>query len=556
MGIVGNVIYTTDINKPLKTYQLGSLMTGDKYEYRYTVHLTAGKEIVDCTAVTFNAYLIRADGKTVVWLGEGTTEGVVVDVPESAHAVPGRFALAVQATLANVTHTVFAAEGTVIRSSTDTIVDPGHVVPNVQELLALIGRMEAALVPVEQFETVLNAHWTQIDALTTATEQLSESVEGISGAVDGLSNDVDAIHAVDARQDAEFADFSGLPFEWVDGYYVNANGNLNTDAAQSATDFVDVGNYKKVKFPMLEAYESRKYVLYDKDKKALSSGSAVNSTVTVDVSAAKYLRVSCISARKGDFFLRGTALWETLGEKQDKLIAGTGIIIAEDGKTISATGGGGGGVDLDRTLTRADAAAPADLVGEIKDDLGAITDDSENLFYMTNSVESDNGVTLVMTDGGSCIEITGDSTKNTYFPVLGETDRATPNLLPGVYTLTYEYEGIGDEEPIGGNKIAIYADGYAWSNGATKDFVSTANLNIRVATGTKFSQKVKIMLVRGDTGKSYEPHDALTAHDNVARNKSNEALTAISQLKDDIAALQREITGVEATANALSEVIG
>lgn len=45
---------------------------------------------------------------------------------------------------------------------------------------------------------------------------------------------------------------------------------------------------------------------------------------------------------------------EAIKNKQDKLVAGSGISIAEDGKTISATGGGGGtGVTIDTTMPSA-----------------------------------------------------------------------------------------------------------------------------------------------------------------------------------------------------------
>ena len=51
--------------------------------------------------------------------------------------------------------------------------------------------------------------------------------------------------------------------------------------------------------------------------------------------------------------------------KQDKLIAGENITIAADGKTISATSGGGSTVELDTTLTQSGKAADAKAVGDI-----------------------------------------------------------------------------------------------------------------------------------------------------------------------------------------------
>ena len=50
--------------------------------------------------------------------------------------------------------------------------------------------------------------------------------------------------------------------------------------------------------------------------------------------------------------------------KQDKLIAGENITIAADGKTISATGGGGTTVELDTTLSTAGKAADAKATGD------------------------------------------------------------------------------------------------------------------------------------------------------------------------------------------------
>ena len=54
--------------------------------------------------------------------------------------------------------------------------------------------------------------------------------------------------------------------------------------------------------------------------------------------------------------------------KQAKLIAGENITISEDGKTISATGGGGSTIELDTTLSETGKAADAKAVGDALSD--------------------------------------------------------------------------------------------------------------------------------------------------------------------------------------------
>lgn len=112
-----------------------------------------GAEIYDngapasLTGAACIGYAIRADGSTVIVQGSVTDNKAYILLPSSAYSVPGTLDILIKVTVGsggNMTKTGVAAwRATVIRSSTDSIVDPGHVIPGLEELLAQIAAMEA-----------------------------------------------------------------------------------------------------------------------------------------------------------------------------------------------------------------------------------------------------------------------------------------------------------------------------------------------------------------------------------------------------------------------------
>lgn len=71
---------------------------------------------------------------------------------------------------------------------------------------------------------------------------------------------------------------------------------------------------------------------------------------------------------------------QTVDSKQDKLIAGDNITIAADGKTISATGGGGASLTDDDIL---ECLIDTDMLSAVKDADGAIlTDENSKILLM------------------------------------------------------------------------------------------------------------------------------------------------------------------------------
>ena len=91
-------------------------------------------------------YFIRTDGATVVITG-GVVSGNVayVTLPETCYAVEGVFSLAIKCSGGGVTGTLRIVDGVVSRTTTSALVDPGTILPSIEDL---IDDIEAAVASI------------------------------------------------------------------------------------------------------------------------------------------------------------------------------------------------------------------------------------------------------------------------------------------------------------------------------------------------------------------------------------------------------------------------
>lgn len=140
-----NIDVKCDLNKPVVVRHLdGMVFSQDVKANRIRVSAFRDGSPVDLSSGSVSANIIRADGATVVQTGTIEENVCSVVLPSSAYAVPGAIAIFVKHTSSGTTSTIAAITGYVYKSTTDTIVDPGTVVPNINELLALIDDCEDA----------------------------------------------------------------------------------------------------------------------------------------------------------------------------------------------------------------------------------------------------------------------------------------------------------------------------------------------------------------------------------------------------------------------------
>lgn len=140
-------ICNVDISKSLVRSYVGIVLaTGDDHANRFGAVLNrAGKlvEIAD-VAVSVLGYFIRPDGETVVCNGAKDGNTVYVDLPAACYTKGGSFSLAIKVSSTEVTQTVRVIDGQIRLTQTETLIDPGEVIPSLEDLMAHIAEMEAA----------------------------------------------------------------------------------------------------------------------------------------------------------------------------------------------------------------------------------------------------------------------------------------------------------------------------------------------------------------------------------------------------------------------------
>lgn len=121
-----------------------SIGEGDAEGNRYGVRVFRNKAAVDLTGCSVIGYFIRADKATSIITGVASGNTAYVSLPQECYAKEGVFSLAIQLIGGGVTGTMRIIDGSVINTTTDAIIDPGGVVPDLDELMAVIERAEDA----------------------------------------------------------------------------------------------------------------------------------------------------------------------------------------------------------------------------------------------------------------------------------------------------------------------------------------------------------------------------------------------------------------------------
>lgn len=121
-----------------RTFLNHSIGAGDNSANRFGVRLFRNGVPENVSGSCFGLF-IRADGQTVTVNG-GTVTGntAYVTLPEACYVVEGQFCLTIKVSGADNAVTLRIIDGVVSRTSTSVLVDPGTVIPSIEDLIAAI----------------------------------------------------------------------------------------------------------------------------------------------------------------------------------------------------------------------------------------------------------------------------------------------------------------------------------------------------------------------------------------------------------------------------------
>lgn len=158
----------TDLQRPLTVALLpGSLFTGDDRANRINVRVYDGGQAASL-AGTVTAYLIRSDDSTLIITGTLAGDTASITLPEAAYICPGPLDIVIKLT-GQHTATIGACRAYVTRTSTDTIADPDRVIPSLDELLAMVERLEADMALIEGMSATAHGLGAQQPPTVTVT---------------------------------------------------------------------------------------------------------------------------------------------------------------------------------------------------------------------------------------------------------------------------------------------------------------------------------------------------------------------------------------------------
>ena len=194
----------SDLKKPVVVKALaGNLFSADNGGNKIGVEVTDNGAPASLSGGV-TGYVIRADGATLILSGTLSGNKASIVLPASAYAIVGPISIVIKLG----TTTLGACTSYVYKTTTDAIVDPGHVIPSIEELLAKIAEMEAGTAAANAAASNANTKATLADQKATLADQKATLANTAAGSANTAAS---AANTAASKIDNMTVSASGLP---------------------------------------------------------------------------------------------------------------------------------------------------------------------------------------------------------------------------------------------------------------------------------------------------------------------------------------------------------
>ncbi len=127
-----------------RSFMNKSIGEGDENANRFGFRCLRNGVPVSLTGSAVLGHFIQADGNTIQLTGEVDGDTAYVLLSADCYAVEGQFALAIKLSGGGVTGTIRMVDGTVVSTTNGAVIDPGNVIPDLSDYLAVVEDAEEA----------------------------------------------------------------------------------------------------------------------------------------------------------------------------------------------------------------------------------------------------------------------------------------------------------------------------------------------------------------------------------------------------------------------------
>lgn len=122
-----------------RTFVNKTIGEGDINANRFGFRCNKNGVPISLVGNTIIGHFTRADGNTIEINGGPVTEDpAFIILPDACYAIEGNFTLAIKLVGGGVTGTIRIVDGTVVNTTNGTIIDPGNVIPDLTDYLAVV----------------------------------------------------------------------------------------------------------------------------------------------------------------------------------------------------------------------------------------------------------------------------------------------------------------------------------------------------------------------------------------------------------------------------------